>query len=161
MFPQNARKDVGTGPNAVQELSPMNKRYQVFVSSTYDDLREERSEVMRALLELDCIPSGMELFPAADEDQWTLIKEVIDDCDYYVVIIGGRYGSLQAGIDSLRSVALAGMPYGAKIVDRQHRSFVSDLTSSGQLEKLIVDVKNPNDLRKTADFLCEKMTDQA
>jgi hypothetical protein len=44
-------------------------------------------------LELDCLPSGMELFPAANEDQWTPI-EVIDDCDYYVLIIGGRYGSV-------------------------------------------------------------------
>jgi len=49
---------------------------------------------MQALLELDCIPSGMELFPAANEDQWTLIRGVIDDCDYYVVVIGGRYGSV-------------------------------------------------------------------
>jgi hypothetical protein len=72
----------------------MEKRYQVFVSSTYEDLRVERQEVMQALLELDCIPSGMELFPAADDDQWTLIKRVIDDCDYYIVIIAGRYGSL-------------------------------------------------------------------
>lgn len=67
--------------------------YQVFVSSTYEDLIEERQEVMHALLELDCIPAGMELFPAADEDTWTLIKKVIDICDYYIVIIGGRYGS--------------------------------------------------------------------
>jgi hypothetical protein len=72
----------------------MEKRYQVFVSSTYDDLQEERQEVMQALLELDCMPAGMELFPAASEDQWTLIKKVIDDCDYYIVIIAGRYGSL-------------------------------------------------------------------
>jgi Domain of unknown function (DUF4062) len=72
----------------------MEKRYQVFVSSTYEDLREERQEVIQALLELDCIPAGMELFPAADDDQWTLIKKVIDDCDYYCVIVGGRYGSL-------------------------------------------------------------------
>ncbi len=70
------------------------KRYQVFVSSTYEDLREERQQVIQALLELDCIPSGMELFPAADEDQWTLIKNVIDECDYYIVVIGGRYGSI-------------------------------------------------------------------
>jgi hypothetical protein len=49
---------------------------------------------MQALLELDCIPSGMELFPAANEDQWTLIRGVIDDCDYYAVVIGGRYGSV-------------------------------------------------------------------
>lgn len=73
---------------------PLDKRYQVFVSSTYADLQDERQEIMQALLELDCIPAGMELFPAANEDQWTLIKKVIDDCDYYMVIIGGRYGSI-------------------------------------------------------------------
>src|SRR5437773_4752684 len=72
----------------------MIKRYQVFVSSTFEDLQEERQQVIQALLELDCIPAGMELFPAADEDQWTLIKEVISDCDYYIVLIGGRYGSV-------------------------------------------------------------------
>jgi hypothetical protein len=77
----------------------MDKRYQVFVSSTYKDLQEERQEIMHALLELDCIPSGMELFPAANEDQWTLIQGVIDDCDYYLVILGGRYGSV--GTDGL------------------------------------------------------------
>lgn len=49
---------------------------------------------MHALLELDCIPSGMELFPAANETQWELIKRVIDDCDYYLLIVGGRYGSI-------------------------------------------------------------------
>ena len=68
----------------------MDRRHQVFVSSTYQDLLEERQEVMQALLELDCIPSGMELFPAANEDQWSLIKKVVDDCDYYMVIVAGR-----------------------------------------------------------------------
>lgn len=72
----------------------MEKRYQVFVSSTFRDLEEERQEVMHALLELDCIPSGMELFPATNETQWNLIKNVIDDCDYYVLILAGRYGSI-------------------------------------------------------------------
>ena len=72
----------------------MDKKHQVFVSSTYEDLQVERQEVMHVLLELDCIPSGMELFPAAHDSQWELIKGVIDDCDYYVVIIAGRYGSI-------------------------------------------------------------------
>jgi hypothetical protein len=39
----------------------------------------------------------MKLFPAANDDQWTLIKKVIDDCDYYIVVIAGRYGSLGPG----------------------------------------------------------------
>lgn len=76
------------------ERFTMNKRYQVFVSSTYTDLKEERNEVVKALLELDCIPCGMEYFPAASEDQWTYIKGLIQDCDYYVVIVAGRYGSI-------------------------------------------------------------------
>lgn len=71
----------------------MDKRYQVFVSSTYVDLQEERQSVLQTLMEMDCIPAGMELFPAADEEQWEFIKSVIDDCDYYLLIIGGRYGS--------------------------------------------------------------------
>jgi hypothetical protein len=71
----------------------MDKRYQVFVSSTYADLQQERQRVIQALMEMDCIPSGMELFPAADEEQWEFIRRVIDDCDYYLLIIGGRYGS--------------------------------------------------------------------
>jgi hypothetical protein len=67
----------------------MDKRYQVFTSSTFADLKEER----QAVIEMNCIPAGMELFPAADENQLDFIKRVIDDCDYYLLIIGGRYGS--------------------------------------------------------------------
>jgi hypothetical protein len=74
----------------------MDKRYQVFLSSTYADLRDERQRVFQTLMEMDCIPAGMELFPAADEEQWAFIRQIIDDCDYYLLIIGGRYGSLTA-----------------------------------------------------------------
>lgn len=74
----------------------MEKRCQVFVSSTFTDLIDERRAVMQALLELDSIPAGKELFPASTDDQWTLIQQVIDDCDYYLVIVGGRYGSMDA-----------------------------------------------------------------
>jgi len=72
----------------------MEKRYQVFVSSTYNDLIDERNEVMQALLELECMPAGMELFPAANDTQWNWIKKVIDESDYYIVIVAGRYGSV-------------------------------------------------------------------
>ena len=39
-------------------------------------------------------PIGMEMFSAADEEQWEIIKETIDSSDYYVLIIGHRYGSV-------------------------------------------------------------------
>lgn len=72
----------------------MDKRYQVFVSSTYFDLQEERQKVMHTLMDINCIPVGMEFFPSIDEEQFAYIKREIDDSDYYVLVIGGRYGSL-------------------------------------------------------------------
>lgn len=68
--------------------------HTVFVSSTFKDLEEERDTASRALMEVDCFPAGMESFPAADIQQFDYIKTVIDICDYYVLIIGGRYGSI-------------------------------------------------------------------
>lgn len=73
----------------------MDKKYQVFVSSTYEDLQEERKAVMESLLQMNCFPVGMEYFNASDENQWEVIKQLIDECDYYVLIVGGRYGSVE------------------------------------------------------------------
>jgi len=72
----------------------MMERYQVFVSSTYEDLKDERLTVLLALLASKYIPVGMELFHAASDEQFNYIKRIIDVSDYYVLIIGGRYGSL-------------------------------------------------------------------
>lgn len=72
----------------------MEKRYQVFISSTFADLEEERKCVMEAVLDLDCFPAGMEMFPASDMEQFEYIKTIIDQSDYYVLIIAGRYGSI-------------------------------------------------------------------
>ncbi|MDR0894726.1 MAG: SUMF1/EgtB/PvdO family nonheme iron enzyme [Prevotellaceae bacterium] len=72
----------------------MEKRYEVFVSSTYKDLQDERRKVMETILELGHFPVGMELFSAANDTQWEVIKRLISECDYYVLIIAGRYGSI-------------------------------------------------------------------
>jgi hypothetical protein len=71
----------------------MQPRYQIFVSSTFRDLREERQAALDAILELSHFPAGMEIFPAADATPWELIRAIIADLDYYVLIIGGKYGS--------------------------------------------------------------------
>jgi len=70
------------------------KKYQVFISSTYSDLVDERRKALDILLMADCIPAGMEAFVATDIEQFEVIKKVIDLCDYYILIIGKRYGSV-------------------------------------------------------------------
>ncbi|MFW6016152.1 MAG: DUF4062 domain-containing protein [bacterium] len=70
------------------------KRYQIFISSTYLDLIEARNKVMEAILNIYHFPIGMEMFSAADDEQWKVIQDTIDTSDYYILIIGQRYGSV-------------------------------------------------------------------
>ncbi len=70
------------------------KKYQIFVSSTFTDLQSEREKIIKAILELYHIPIGMEMFSAEDEDQWEIIRRTIDISDYYILIIGLRYGTV-------------------------------------------------------------------
>lgn len=101
----------------------MEKRYQVFVSSTYADLKDERRKVIQTLMELDCIPAGMELFPAADEEQLEFIKKIIDDCDYYLLIIGGRYGAVTAnGISFTEQEYEYALSVGLKVIALLHEN---------------------------------------
>lgn len=71
-------------------------RYTVFISSTFVDLKEARQNVLQAVLELDCIPMGMEMFAASSDAQFKYITREIDASDYYVLIPGWRYGSIHA-----------------------------------------------------------------
>lgn len=72
----------------------MEKKYQIFISSTFEDLKEERKKVQDAILSMYHFPIGMEMFSAADEEQWKIIKETIDSSDYYVLIVANRYGTI-------------------------------------------------------------------
>lgn len=69
-------------------------KYQFFVGSTYKDLVDERQVAINAIIETNNIVAGMEFFGAVGENQLEHIKQEIDQTDYYLLIIGGRYGSL-------------------------------------------------------------------
>ena len=72
----------------------MERKYQVFVSSTYEDLKKGRQAAISCLLDMNCIPVGMEQFPASSLSQWEYIKRMIDMSDYYLLIVAGKYGSI-------------------------------------------------------------------
>ncbi len=73
----------------------MKKKMQVFISSTYSDLIDERQIAVQAILEAGHIPAGMELFQAGNESQLQTIYRWIDESDIYMLILGGRYGSIE------------------------------------------------------------------
>lgn len=72
----------------------MKEKYEVFISSTHDDLVEERNKIKDVLLSMGCIPRYMESFYASDISTWNFIKDILSGCDYYIIILAGRYGSI-------------------------------------------------------------------
>ena len=73
-----------------------NKKYQVFVSSTYKDLIDTRNRIIDVILDLYHFPVGMEMFGADDSEQWDFIKDTINVSDYYILILGHRYGTVDS-----------------------------------------------------------------
>ncbi len=119
----------------------MKKKYQIFVSSTYEDLKDERDLVIKAILEMGHIPVGMEMFSAGDEQQWKLIQTQIDDCDYYVVISAFRYGSLDGDISYTEKeydyASSQGIPVLGFLVNEEVKWPASKVDkSSGKIKKL-------------------------
>jgi nucleoside 2-deoxyribosyltransferase len=144
----------------------MNK-YQIFVSSTYEDLKEERNQVIKAILEMGHIPVGMEMFSAADEEQWKLIARQIDETDYYVVMVAHRYGSM-VGTTSYTEMEYdyavsKGVPVYGFIVDDSVEPLAKNKDSSNAkvnaLGKFKTKVKQrPVGFWKTADDLHGKVS---
>ena len=73
----------------------MKKKLQVFISSTYEDMKDERQKAVEAILAAGHIPAGMELFASENAEQWTVIQRWIRESDVFLILLGGRYGSIE------------------------------------------------------------------
>lgn len=71
------------------------KIYQIFVSSTFKDLEQERQEVLAAVVETGNMPVGMEYFPSTSATPFDYIKTMLEKVDYYILILAGKYGSIE------------------------------------------------------------------
>ena len=88
-------KEDNTNNNLIMETIQHEDRiYQIFVSSTFEDLKLERQEIMAAIVSTGNVPIGMEYFPAGNASPFDYIKQQIDKADYYVLVIAGKYGSI-------------------------------------------------------------------
>lgn len=128
----------------------MDKKFQVFISSTYEDLKIERQKVQDIVLSMYQIPIGMEMFSAADEEQWEIIKDHIDNSDFYVLIIGHRYGSViedgpDAGISYTEKEYNYAVHNGIPVL-----AFIIGKTASTTIEKI---EKNPDSIPKLQRFV--------
>lgn len=73
------------------------RRFQIFVSSTFEDLKKERKKAIEVIFERGHIPIALERFSAANKSDLEVIKKVMAECQVYILILGHRYGSIPPG----------------------------------------------------------------
>lgn len=139
---------VNTSKKLKEKINPTknldeNKKYQVFISSTFTDLIDERQAAVEAILKKGHIPAGMELFTAGDKSQWEVIKKWIDDSDIYVLLLGGRYGS----IDFNTGLSYTQLEYEYAISKR--KPFFSLILSNNFLDSKSGEIKANYELENT------------
>lgn len=129
----------------------MEKVFHVFVSSTYSDLKEERKKVSEAVAKAGFVAEGMEIFPASSQKQMDFIEKVIDRCDYYILIVAGRYGlvsddGLSFTEKEFRYAKAKGIPVLAflrsQVEDLPKSKTETDPESQLKLDRLVSDLKS-------------------
>lgn len=127
-----------------------NKKLQVFVSSTYTDLLKERQAAVEAILTCGHIPAGMELFTAGDETQMTVIKRWIEESDVYLLILGGRYGSIDP--KSKKSYTQLEYEYALELEKPYFTVVIKEKALKSKVEKFGIKMQEIDKPKKLAAF---------
>lgn len=136
------------------------KKLQVFVSSTYIDLKEERQAAVQAILTAGHIPAGMELFSAGDQSQMDVIRRWIDESDVFLLILGGRYGSIES--ESQKSYTHLEYEYAlekgkalfAVVTDQKA---LEERVKTSELGFQLMEQDNQHKLKEFRKLVCSKM----
>lgn len=137
----------------------MKKKYQIFISSTYTDLQEERQAAVQAILDAGHIPAGMELFKAGNVSQLQTIYRWIDESDIYLLILGGRYGSIEP--DSQKGYTQLEYEYAVNQGIPVFSIVIKEDLLQAKIEKMgyknIMEQKHPDKLEKFRELVLSKI----
>jgi len=134
------------------------KRLQVFVSSTFSDLKSERQAAVEAILTAGHIPAGMELFTSGDESQMEVIKQWIDESNVFLLILGGRYGSIEP--TSKKSYIQLEYEYAVKKSKPIFACAIDESALEERVKKVgskALETNNPSQLKKFRKLVLSKM----
>jgi hypothetical protein len=136
------------------------KKYQIFISSTYQDLKDERRAIADAILEENHIPAGMEMFSASHKTQWEYISKIISECDYYILIIAGKYGSIysESGVSFTEQEYLYALEQNIPIM-----AFILADEADDKIEKNLEKLRELNSFKekiKSNGRMCQFFTDK-
>jgi Domain of unknown function (DUF4062) len=71
--------------------------YKAFISSTFEDLREHRKEVIASLRKASIVVDPMEEWTAASDEPKNFAQDRVQDCQLCVLLVGFRRGHIPKG----------------------------------------------------------------
>jgi hypothetical protein len=100
-------------------------KYHIFIGSTLDDLKSERKELLRIVMELGHIPVVADYLDDSVKNSPKLLQKIIEECDYFVAVVAHKYcdkdGNVSPLVGEYSIAAKKGIPVLALIIDDKAR----------------------------------------
>ena len=100
-------------------------KHHIFIGSTLDDLKSERKELFRVVMELGHIPVMADYLDDSARNAPKLLQKIIGDCDYFIALVAHKYSAKDGKVLPLIAESLmaakAGVPVLALIIDEKAR----------------------------------------
>ena len=123
----------------------MSKKYFVYISSSLDDVKAERRELVRIVTELGAIPVTTDAFDVSSEEDRKIIHKLIEECDYFLNLTAYRGGGAigkSFGLEFEYSCAVkAGIPVFALIIGEKARWKASKKEKTNAAQKAVTAFK--------------------
>jgi hypothetical protein len=109
-----------------EKLYTIGMKYHFFIGSTLDDLKNERKELFRIVMELGHIPVMADYLDETARNAPKLLQQSIEECDYFIALVAHKYsatdGTVLPLIAECSIAAKKGIPVLALIIDEKARS---------------------------------------
>ena len=140
-------------------------KYHIFIGSALDDLKNERKELPRIVMELGHIPVTADYLDSTARNSHSLLQKVIEECDYFVALVAHKYSSPNGDVSPLVAqcsiAAKKGIPILALVIDDKARSKPAKKEKDPALVRKLNDFKaklrsGPCETWSNSPDLCQK-----
>ena len=106
-------------------LYTMGMKYHIFIGSTLDDLKNERKELPRIVMDLGHIPVMADYLDSTARNNPKLLQKAIEECDYFLALVANKYCDSEGKSPLAKQCSIAakkGIPVLALVIDDKVRS---------------------------------------
>ena len=142
----------------MEELGKPKQHIPIFVSSTYEDLKDYRTSVQQTLHRMETIVRGMEYFGSKPGSPLEECLKAVRSCKVYVGIFSMRYGSLDEKTGKsmthleYEEAQKLDLPTLIYLIDEERQPILPKLVDTGDKALKLVELKQEIKKRFTISF---------